>query len=132
MILVDSSVLVGYLRGDAGAGVRKLEDIIEKGIVFGISPLVYTEILQGAADEKEYLLLEEYLGGQRFYDLMEGRKSYRAAARMFFDLRRKGVTVRSTIDCLIARTAIENGLYLLHEDADFDRIARHVPLKIWA
>jgi len=132
MILVDSSVLIGYFRGNDQASIRKLDDIIENDLVFGISPLVYTEILQGAESEEDFRRLDEYLGGQRFFDLRNGRDSYRAAARMFFALRRKGVTVRGTVDCLIAQTAIENNLFLLHNDADFDRIARHFPLKIWA
>jgi hypothetical protein len=46
-------------------------------------------------------------------------------------LRQKGVTVSSTMDCLIALTAIENDLYLLHNDADYNRIGEHFPLKIW-
>lgn len=131
MILVDSSVMIGYLRGNDTAAVRKLDDAMAQGLVFGLSPLIYTEILQGAANEKEFEILEEYLGSQRFFDLKNGPDSHRAAARMFFELRRKGVTVGGTIDCLIAQTAIENDLFLLHEDADFNRIARFFPLKIW-
>ncbi len=132
MILVDSSVLIGYLRGDDNEAVRKLEAILEKGLVFGISPLIFTEVLQGASSEEDFKLLADYLGSQRFFDLKKGPESYRSAARMYFELRRKGLTVRSTVDCLIAQTAIENGLHLLHNDADFDRIAGHFPLKIWA
>ncbi len=131
MILVDSSVLIGYLRGDDNEAVRKLESVLEQGLVFGISPLILAEVLQGAADEREFERLAEYLGSQRFFDLKKGPESHRLAARMYFDLRRRGLTVRSTVDCLIAQTAIENGLYLLHNDADFDRIAAHFPLKIW-
>jgi len=50
---------------------------------------------------------------------------------VFFDLRRKGMSVRSSVDCLIAQTAIEHGLHLLHNDSDFDRIAKVSALKIW-
>ena len=131
MILVDSSVLIGYLRGNDTAATRKLAEVMDRGLVFGLSPLIFTEILQGASGEKDFRLLEDYLGSQRFFDLRNGRDSHRAAARMYFDLRRKGVTVGGTIDCLIARTAIENDLFLLHDDADFDRISRFFPLKIW-
>jgi predicted nucleic acid-binding protein len=131
MILVDSSVLIGYLRGDDTAAVRRFDQVIERRLPFGISPIIFTEVLQGAASEKEFDLLAEYLGGQRFYDLPPGSASYYSAARMFFDLRRKGLTIRSTIDCLIAQTALDHDLYLLHDDADFDRLAKHIPLKIW-
>ena len=132
MILVDSSVLIGYLRGDDNEAVRKLEAILAKGLVFGITPLIFTEVLQRASSEEDFKRLAEYLGSQRFFDLKKGRESYRAAARMYFELRRKGLAVRRTMDCLIAQTAIENGLHLLHNDADFERIAGHFPLKIWA
>jgi len=60
-----------------------------------------------------------------------GLDSYFAAAKIFFDLRRRGMTVGSSVDCLIAQTAIEHGLHLLHNDSDFDRIAQVSALKIW-
>lgn len=132
MILVDSSVLIAYFRGDENDSVRRMEEILEDGLPFGISPLAFAEVLQGAADEEDFRLLVEYLGSQRFYDLKNGPASYRAAARMYFDLRRKGLAVSSTIDCLIAQTAIDHGLHLLHNDADYDRIAALFPLKIWS
>jgi len=50
---------------------------------------------------------------------------------MYLKLRKKGVTVKSTMDCLVARVAIENDLFLLHSDKDFTRISEHFPLKIW-
>ena len=57
--------------------------------------------------------------------------SYTAAAKIYFRLRRRGYSVGSSVDCLIAQTAIEHGLLLLHADSDFDRIAEVAPLKIW-
>jgi predicted nucleic acid-binding protein len=72
-----------------------------------------------------------YLETHRFYGLRDEKKSYAAAARIYFDCRKKGITINSTVDCLIAQTAIENDLTLLHNDADFDRIQRVAPLKIY-
>jgi len=89
------------------------------------------EVLQGSQTDKDFNLLKKYLITQTFYELKNGRESYAEAARMYLKLRKKGVTVKSTIDCLIARVAVENELFLLHNDADFDRIAKHFPLKIW-
>jgi hypothetical protein len=54
-----------------------------------------------------------------------------SAARIYFGCRKKGITINSTVDCLIARTAIENDLALLHNDADFDRMRRVAPLKVY-
>lgn len=131
MILVDSSVLISYLKGDDTPSADKLVRIIERKLPFGICPQIYLEVLQGAAGEKDFSRLREYLGSQIFYTLPDTLESYTKAARMYFELRRKGKTAGSSIDCLIALTAIENDLFLLHNDADFDKIARYFPLRTW-
>ncbi|NSW75758.1 MAG: PIN domain nuclease [Candidatus Atribacteria bacterium] len=124
MILVDTSVLIPFLRGIENEKTRKFEELIEKNIPFGINNYIYQEVLQGARNEREFRVLEEYLSSQIFYELEHGRKSYRKAAFLYFRCRKAGFTIRSTIDLLIAQTAIENGLYLLHNDQDFAIIAR--------
>ncbi|HYA48288.1 MAG TPA: PIN domain nuclease [Burkholderiales bacterium] len=131
MILVDTSVLVDYLEGRDSPAARRFDEVLERGIPFGISPLTYMEILQGAATEKDFNLLDEYLGSQTLYALKPGPGSYAAAAKVFFRLRKAGLAGPSTVDCLIAQTAIEYGLFLLHSDSDFDRIAKIAPLKMW-
>ena len=131
MVLVDTSVLIDYFKGADSKPVKKFHRILENHIPFGISHLIYMEILQGSQTDKDFRVLKRYLDTQIFYDLKHGRESYADAASMYLKLRNKGVTIKSTIDCLIARIAIENELFLLHNDADFDRIARHFPLKIW-
>ena len=68
-----------------------------------------------------------YFGGQRFYTFADATRSHASAARIYLDCRQSGVTVRSTVDCLIAQCAIESGLVLLHHDVDFKRIAHVVP-----
>jgi hypothetical protein len=88
------------------------------------------EVLQGARDEREYKELREYLDSQTVYSLPEERKTYEKAARLFFDLRRKGITVRGAFDVLIALTAMEYDLMLLHDDRDFDAIASKTDLAI--
>ncbi len=130
MILVDTSVLVDFFRGTRNEQAAKLENIVQQGIPFGINSFIYQEVLQGAATNREVSLLKEYLGTHRFYNPKDPRVSFEEAAGIFFLCRRKGVTLRSTIDCLIAQTAIEHDLLLLHNDRDFDRIARVTPLKV--
>jgi predicted nucleic acid-binding protein len=131
MILVDTSVLIDFFRGVEAETVRKLEQVLQRGIPFGINSFIFQEVLQGAASEKEYSLLDGYLRTQRFYHLADPIESYAKAARIYMDCRKKGITVRSTIDCLIAQTALEHDLLLLHSDSDFTAIARVVPLKIY-
>jgi predicted nucleic acid-binding protein len=131
VILVDTSVLIDYLQGARNRGAESFERILEMGIPFGINEFIYLETLQGCRSEKDFKRLKEYLDPQVFYGFKGGRESYAAAAGMYLELRRKGVTVGGSIDCLIAQTAMENDLYLLHGDSDFDRIKEYYPLKIW-
>lgn len=127
MILVDTSVMIAFLKGIKNQQTDKLETIIENELPFGINDFIYQEVLQGAKTEKEFNLLKEYLGTQRFFALKHGRKSYEMAAELYFKCRKNGITVRSTIDLLIAQVAIENDLYLLHDDRDFSLIASIEP-----
>ena len=123
MILVDTSVLIEFFKGRHNPKADLFDEVIVRDIPFGISAFSYQEVLQGARDEREYQLLREYLDTQVIYYPPEGPEIYEKAARLFFDLRRRGVTVRGSIDVLIALTAMENNLMLLHNDRDFDAIA---------
>jgi len=124
--LVDTSVWIGLFRQKDTAAVQRLRIILEQDIPFGISSIIYQELLQGAKDESDYQKLQDYLSGQRFYHPEDEINSYANAARIYFDCRRKGQTIRSTIDCLIAEIAIEHKLVLLHEDADFCHMANAI------
>jgi predicted nucleic acid-binding protein len=132
MILVDTSVFINYLKGKNDEKTDVFDTILSHDIPFGISVYTYQELLQGARDEKEFSMLKEYLGSQKIYLLPETVDTYELAAKLYFDTRRKGFTPRSTIDILIAYTAMYHNLYLLHNDRDFDAIASIFPqLKIY-
>ncbi len=123
MILVDTSILINYFKGANNPKTKKFEKILENGTPFGINNFIYQEILQGASTEKEFKLLNQYLSSQKFYELNYGTKSYENAAKIYYSCRKKGITPRSTIDLLIAETAIENNLFLFHDDKDYTKIA---------
>ena len=131
MVLVDTSILIDFLRGAENSAVGRFQQILDSNIPFGISPLTYLEVLQGTRTDKDYATVKSYLETHRFFGLLDEKESYAAAARIYFDCRRKGITINSTVDCLIAQTAIENDLALLHNDTDFDRMRRVAPLKIY-
>ncbi|MBE0427655.1 MAG: PIN domain nuclease [Nitrospirae bacterium] len=132
MILVDTSVMIDYLMGNENDAMYKFQYILDNNIPFGINPFIYQEVLQGVRTEKDFDKVKKYLDTQRFYSLKDEKESFASAAKIYFRCRKKGITVNSTIDCLIARTAVENNLYLLHNDSDFDNIARVVSeLKIF-
>jgi len=131
MILVDTSVLIHFFKGIDNKSNRKFKIVLQRGMPFGINSLIFQEVLQGAGSEKEYLTLKKYLETQRFYHLKDPIGSFAEAAKIYLDCRKKGITIRSTIDCLIAQTALENDLLLLHEDSDFDLMAKVIPLKFF-
>jgi hypothetical protein len=130
MILVDTSVLIDYFRGIENKATQSFNSVLDRHLPFGINHLIYLEVLQGSRTQKDYQILKKYLDTQVFFELKKGRESYAETAKMFMKMRKMGLTV-STIDCLIARVALENDLFLLHNDKDFSRISRHFPLKIW-
>lgn len=126
MILVDTSVLIDFLKGDQNSQTKKLRQIISNNIPFGITSLIMQEVLQGVKDESEFNKIEKYLTSLEFYHPKDQINSFTAAAKIYFDLRRKGVTIRSTIDCLIVQIALENNLALLHNDNDYKKIVKFV------
>jgi predicted nucleic acid-binding protein len=123
--LVDTSVLVGLIRGDAAPKTEQLRRLAAGGAPFGVSDHTVLEVLAGARGEAEFETLRRYVGSQRVYSLPPS--GYQEAARIHLKLRRAGVTPRGQIDLVIAQTAIHHSLALLHNDKDFDVIARHVP-----
>jgi len=132
MILVDTSVLIDYLKGKENSAVAAFEKILEIGLPYGINELIYLEVLQGSRTLEEVNKLREYLETLSFYYLSSGKESYERAARLNFICRRAGITIRSTIDLLIVQTAIENDLFLLHNDSDFTNMAKAIKeLKIY-
>jgi hypothetical protein len=100
-----------------------MDYIIDADVPYGICNYVYQELLQGARNEREYALLSEYLNTVPFYDMQHGKRSFENAAALYITCRKKGITIRSTVDVLIAGIAIENDVYLLHDDSDFTIIA---------
>lgn len=127
MFLVDTSVWIDYLRKKDNSATKYFSTLLDEEAPFGITGIIYQEVLQGAASQSDFNFLADYLGTQCFFHVKDNITSYKSAAKIYFDCRRKGITIRSTIDCLIAQIAIENNLILLHNDADYDRIATLVP-----
>ncbi len=131
-ILVDTSVLIDYLGGRDSAAARTFQRLLDDHIPFGINSFIYQEVLQGVKSEKDFAAAKDYLDTQTFYSLLDPRESFSAAAKIYFQCRRRGITLNSTIDCLIIQTAIENDLYLLHNDSDFDNARRVITFKVCA
>ncbi len=123
MIVVDTSVLIDFLRGKSTKKALIFRRIEEKGIPFSIPLMCAQELLQGARDGKDYNSLRSYLITQDLLIPKDPVTTHFEAARIYFDCRRKGITPRSTIDCIIVQLVIENNGELLHSDKDFEEIA---------
>ena len=131
MILVDTSVLIDKLRKVENPKTLLLDRLHNTGTPYGISMFTFHEILQGAKSENEFEKLYNYFSTQKLFSLPGNAEVYAGSAKLYFDLRRKSLTIRNTIDVLIAFTAIYYDMQLLHNDKDFDFIAERVPeLKI--
>ena len=126
MVLIDTSVIINYLKNVDDQYTNTLTFLIDNKYPIGINNYIYQEILQGAKSEKEYEILKQYLNQFHFY-LLSGKSSYEAAAMMNVQCRNSGITIRSTIDLLIAQTAIENDILLLTYDSDFYNMAKVIP-----
>ena len=121
MLLIDTSVWISVFRDRTRQVRQKLETLINDRQVL-LTRFTQLELLQGTLNEKEWTLLSTYLESQDYIELTSD--SWQAAARIYYDLRRQGLTVRSPIDCCIAQAALENDLLLIHNDRDFETIAQ--------
>ena len=127
MILIDTSIWIYVLgKNKSETYTRNLQEVIGGRDVF-LTRFQQLEILQGCSSEKEWGKLSEYLDGQDYLEM--GSSTWRSAARIFYDLRKKGLTVRSPIDCCIAQISIEQRVLLIHNDHDFEVIGKHFPLR---
>ena len=121
MFLIDTSVWIGVFRDRTGVVRQSLEAIINDESIF-LNRFTQMELLQGCRDDREWTLLETYLQEQDYIESTPN--TWVAAARIYYDLQRQGLTVRSSIDCCIAQLAIEHQLILVHNDRDFETIHR--------
>lgn len=126
MWLVDTSVWVAILRDQTGRARAYFEAVVGEEAFF-LSRFSQMELLQGCRDEREWELLNGYLQDQDYAEMTTN--TWTGAARIYYDLRRQGITIRSAIDCGIAQIALDSGLTLLHCDRDFDPICQVRPLK---
>ena len=126
MILVDSSVWIDYFRGAATPQTDRLDQLLSSELLL-IGDLILTEVLQGFASERVFNQARSLLAALPVVPLVGGEVALRAA-RNYRQLRAQGVTVRKTIDTLIATSCIEHGYALLYSDRDFDPFVEHLGL----
>ncbi|MGA3237755.1 MAG: PIN domain nuclease [Bryobacteraceae bacterium] len=128
MILVDSSVWIDYFNGTITKQTGRLDGLLGREPL-AIGDLILTEVLQGFAEEREFNQARKMLTSLTVVEL-GGLEIAIQAAKNFRVLRRLGVTVRKTLDTVIATRCIESGYDLLHSDKDFDPFAEHLGLRV--
>lgn len=130
MILVDTSAFIEFLNRTGSREDRIVEQLVADNDEIAIPDISLTEILQGIRDEHEYA--EVKLSLLTFPILsLTNTNSYIAAADLYRKCRKKGATVRNTVDLLVAQIAVEHKATLLHNDRDFDTIAKICDLKLY-
>jgi predicted nucleic acid-binding protein len=124
VILVDSSVWIDDLRGAATPQIDKLDGRLGS-VPLAIGDLILAEVLQGCRTDREFDLVRNTLSALNLIAIGGGAAAVEAALN-FRRLRDKGLTVRKTIDTLIATRCILDGLELLHDERDFDPFEQHL------
>lgn len=127
MILVDSSVWIALLRGEASPQVAQLTAAEHISDIL-IGDLILTEVLQGARDDTHAATIEASMSAFPIVPLLGAALARRAAANYRL-LRQRGITIRKTADVIIATYCIEHGHLLLHQDRDFDPMIEHCGLR---
>jgi predicted nucleic acid-binding protein len=128
LILVDSSVWLDYFKGTVTPQTEKLDSLLGHEPM-AIGDLILTQVLQGLAGETGFNQARKMLTSLDVVEL-GGPEIAVQAAKNFRTLRHLGVTVRKTIDTVIATRCIESGYDLLHNDRDFDPFAQHLGLRV--
>ena len=130
MIVVDTSVWIDVLNDTPAPQAQRCVQLIESGEPIALTDVILTEVLQGLRSDREAALVERYLRAFPILRLEE-LDDFVLAAKLYRAARRAGVTIRKTLDCLIAAPCVRTGAPLLHADGDFDRLATCTPLRIW-
>lgn len=130
MILVDTTVWIDFLEARGTTFDRHLADLVENDAPIALVDIVYCEVLQGIREEEIYqrtrlsLLAHPILRPR-------GLTTFETAANLYRAARRRGLTIRRSVDCLIAATCLETDAEIYHNDRDFDALARVSDLKIY-
>lgn len=129
-VLVDTSVWIDFLNGKKNKSTRTLTKLIQDDIGVVLCPTIIQEILQGIREDQSFKEVKENLSGFEVLYL-DGVAAAYGASSLYREIRKKGITIRKSNDCLIAFYAIHHKVSLLHNDKDFNLIARHSSLRIY-
>lgn len=127
MVIVDTSVWIDFLQGRGAKEVEELESLLSQEKDVFITGIIVQEILTGIKDKKDRTKVRKEL--EHFILINPTLETHIQAAEIFDACKKKGFTIRSVIDCLIAALAIEYDLTLLEKDKDYTYMPKVIPLK---
>lgn len=127
MFLVDSSVWIAFFNGANLPQVDRLAGLARQNQIL-VGDLILLEVLQGFRSERDFQVARRLLLNRRVVSLVNRSIALRSAEN-YRALRQRGLTVRKTIDCLIATWCIEHGVPLLFSDHDFEPFVEHLGLQ---
>jgi predicted nucleic acid-binding protein len=130
VIVVDTSVWIDVLNDTDTPQAARCVDLIQAGEPVALTDIIFTEVLQGLRSDREARTVERHLRAFPILQL-DGLDDFALAAELYRTARRAGVTIRKTLDCLIAAPCVRTGAPMLHADSDFDLLASCTPLRLW-
>jgi predicted nucleic acid-binding protein len=130
MVLVDTSVWIDAFNGKPSTKVDLLTALLLNGKPVCITPTILQEVLQGIRNDNDFERVKYTMSG---FFILRGDQTEAAigAANIYRHLRKNGITIRRANDCLIAFYAIKFNLSILHNDIDFENMAKHTSLLIY-
>ncbi len=128
MVVVDTTVWIDFFTAKSTPEVAELERLLNEGEDICTCGIILTEVLQGIRKDEDYQRTLSRFNS--FLFLPMNRQVFIRAAELYRSLRRRGVTIRKPVDCMIASVAVEHDIPLLHNDRDFDPIETHCGLKV--
>jgi predicted nucleic acid-binding protein len=129
MVLIDTTVWIDFFADRNEPHVATLHELIENEEDLSLCGVILTEVLQGIRSDTDFIKTKEYLGDLIVLPMRQA--TFFRAADIYRSLRKRGITIRKPVDCMIASVAIEYDIHLLHNDRDFDHIAKHSKLRIY-
>ncbi len=130
MIVVDTSVWVDVINEVETPATARCVELLSDGAPVALTDVIFTEILQGFRKERDANEVEWHLRAFPVLRL-ETLEDFGLAARLYREARRAGVTIRKTLDCLIAAPCVRERAPILHADDDFDRLASCTQLEVF-
>ncbi len=129
LFLPDTSAWISFFGKQPSPAGMKLGKLIELDQDVCLCGPTLMESLQGIRHDEQWRKISRILESFQFLEI--DRETYIEAAKIYRSCRAEGFTIRKSLDCIIAATALRHGAYVIHHDRDFDAIARFFPLQVY-